>query len=73
MCWNLFITDEVWGLFLDVQAQMAQKEADEMAERLEKCEKENQSIKDEMNKAIEEVTIPLKTCSRHSWVLVFWI
>ncbi|OWK59773.1 Outer dense fiber protein 2 [Lonchura striata] len=36
------------------QAQMAQKEADEMAERLEKCEKENQSIKDDMNKAIEE-------------------
>ncbi|XP_030142394.4 outer dense fiber protein 2 isoform X9 [Taeniopygia guttata] len=36
------------------QAQMAQKEADEMAERLEKCEAENQAIKDKMNKAIEE-------------------
>ncbi|XP_053852375.1 outer dense fiber protein 2 isoform X2 [Vidua macroura] len=36
------------------QAQMAQKEADEMAARLEKCEAENQSIRDEMNKEIEE-------------------
>ncbi|XP_068067440.1 outer dense fiber protein 2 isoform X1 [Anomalospiza imberbis] len=36
------------------QAQMAQREADEMAARLEKCEKESQSIRDEMNKEIEE-------------------
>lgn len=50
---------------------MARKEADELAARLEKCEKENEALRDEMNREIEEVTIPLKTCCGHSWVLVF--
>ncbi|XP_064250025.1 outer dense fiber protein 2 isoform X2 [Passer domesticus] len=36
------------------QAQMARKDADELAARLEKCEKENQRIKDEMSKEIDE-------------------
>ncbi|XP_063030488.1 outer dense fiber protein 2 isoform X2 [Melospiza melodia melodia] len=36
------------------QAQMARKEADELAARLEKCEKENETLRDEMNREIEE-------------------
>ncbi|XP_030817473.1 outer dense fiber protein 2 isoform X1 [Camarhynchus parvulus] len=36
------------------QAQMARKEADELAARLEKCEKENEMLKEEMNREIEE-------------------
>ncbi|NXH49549.1 ODFP2 protein, partial [Dicaeum eximium] len=36
------------------QAQMAREEADELAARLEKCEQENQTIRDEMTKELEE-------------------
>ncbi|KAM4760842.1 outer dense fiber protein 2 isoform 3-T5 [Cyanocitta cristata] len=36
-----------------VQAQKARKEADELAARLEKCERENKTIRDEMNKELE--------------------
>ncbi|XP_059720900.1 outer dense fiber protein 2 isoform X2 [Haemorhous mexicanus] len=36
------------------QAQMARKEADELAARLEKCEKENETLREEMSKEIEE-------------------
>ncbi|XP_066188777.1 outer dense fiber protein 2 isoform X1 [Sylvia atricapilla] len=36
------------------QAQKARKEADELAARLERCESENQTIRDEMNKELEE-------------------
>ncbi|NWW82508.1 ODFP2 protein, partial [Climacteris rufus] len=35
------------------QALKAQKEADELAAKLEKCEKENKTIRDEMNKELE--------------------
>ncbi|XP_041908245.1 outer dense fiber protein 2 isoform X2 [Corvus kubaryi] len=35
------------------QAQKARKEADELAARLEKCERENKTIRDEMNKELE--------------------
>uniref|UniRef100_U3JFA7 Outer dense fiber protein 2 n=1 Tax=Ficedula albicollis TaxID=59894 RepID=U3JFA7_FICAL len=36
------------------QAQKARKEADELAARLEKCEKENKTLKEETNKKLEE-------------------
>ncbi|XP_071309990.1 outer dense fiber protein 2 isoform X1 [Agelaius tricolor] len=36
------------------QAQMARKESDELAARLEKCEKENETLREEMNREIEE-------------------
>ncbi|XP_062361374.1 outer dense fiber protein 2 isoform X3 [Cinclus cinclus] len=36
------------------QAQKARKEADDLAARLEKCEKENKSLREEMNKKLEE-------------------
>uniref|UniRef100_A0A8C0VR15 Outer dense fiber protein 2 n=1 Tax=Cyanistes caeruleus TaxID=156563 RepID=A0A8C0VR15_CYACU len=36
------------------QAQKARNEADELAARLEQCEKENETVKDDMNKELEE-------------------
>lgn len=39
----------------------SQVEAEDMAAKLEKCEKENKALKDDMNKEIELVTISLKT------------
>uniref|UniRef100_A0A8C5J6Z8 Outer dense fiber protein 2 n=1 Tax=Junco hyemalis TaxID=40217 RepID=A0A8C5J6Z8_JUNHY len=42
------------GLIETYTAQMARKEADELAARLEKCEKENETLRDEMNREIEE-------------------
>lgn len=35
-------------------------EADDVAAKLEKCDKEKKALKDEMNKEIELVLIPLK-------------
>lgn len=49
------------GFFLNVQVLKTRIEADDVAAKLEKCDKENKTLKDEMNKEIELVTIPLKT------------
>lgn len=48
-------------LFLYAQVLKTRMEADEVTAKLEKCDKENKMLKDEMNKEIELVIIPLKT------------
>lgn len=44
-----------------IQVLKIRTEADEVAAKLEKCDEENKTLKDEMNKEIELVTLPLKT------------
>lgn len=45
---------------LYLQVVKAQMEADDMAAKLEKCSKENKTLKDDMSKEIELVTVSLK-------------
>lgn len=40
-------------------------EADEVAAQLERCDKENKILKDEMNKEIEAVLLPFLAFFRH--------
>lgn len=44
--------------FLGPQVMKTRLEADEVAAQLERCDKENKILKDEMNKEIETVLLP---------------